>query len=272
MSDNCSISGAELIARLSGLGEMRVWSVIITIFGDAVVPRGGDISASALGAMTEPLGIRPEALRVALHRLVKDGWIARDRTGRKAFYTLSDIGKAEFLPATQRIYATGPALVGPWTLNVLPPIAENGHNDLAVEMAERGFQELVPNLYLGHAASDVPVASALTTELQPEQLPDWARSRLAPKELQDDYLSLFEAIKGTLAAKPDGSTAAACRVLLVHQWRRVLLRHADLPPELLPKDWLGEHCRSAFLNLHDTLSAAADPWLDEKVVTKGKVA
>lgn len=248
-----------MIKNLSQLGEMRVWSVIITIFGDVVVPRGGRVSASALAAISEPLGIKPEALRVALHRLVKDGWIIREKSGRNSFYVLSDRGRAEFLPATKRIYAAQPQKSGPWQIAILPPNPDRG---LIVELRQAGFARLTESVFLRESQSvSVPEKVVLVVCDQFENFPIWAKSVLAPDDLLQDYSKFENAISCELAGF-DPAHATAIRVLLIHQWRRLLLRHPDVPVELLPDTWRGVACRERVLSLHQKLSSSADPWLD----------
>ncbi|MFN3145743.1 MAG: hypothetical protein ACE368_11065 [Paracoccaceae bacterium] len=46
-----------LFAPFLALGPLRVWSVIITIFGDSVGPRGGTVPASALAEIGGRIGI-----------------------------------------------------------------------------------------------------------------------------------------------------------------------------------------------------------------------
>lgn len=254
----------DLIARLNQLGDLRVWSVIITVFGDAVMPRGGTVPASALSAITDRLSIKPEALRVALYRLAKDGWITRAKSGRNSFYALSDRGRAEFLPASRRIYADAPALSGPWRLLGLPPMPETIRARRESQLRAAGVLPLTATLYLAPAQTSPPPPDmiALTGELT--NLPDWARSALAPEALQRDYATLAKTLENG-AAPSDPLDAVALRTLLIHQWRRLLLRHADLPPQMMPKDWRGEVCRSHVLTLYKTLSPLADPWLDANI-------
>ncbi len=40
-----------LIDRLHGRERLRVWSIVITVYGDAVAPRGGTIGLGALQAL-----------------------------------------------------------------------------------------------------------------------------------------------------------------------------------------------------------------------------
>lgn len=259
------------IQILGALGDLRVWSVIITIFGDAVMPRGGKVSASVLATLTDRLGIRPEALRVALFRLGKDGWITRSKQGRNSYYTLTKRGRETFLPASRRIYAKAPVLEGPWHIAALGPGTETDRALIDERLTQAGYIRLTPLLFLGAAhvcpAQDTSGHHALVISGTLHQLPDWAREALAPETLQQDYVRLEAALLSLrkLPLPKDPETNAALRVLLVHQWRRMLLRHADLPTEVLPKSWRGEACRTLVLELYQNLSKPADQWLDRLI-------
>ncbi len=252
----------ELISRLGELGNPPVWSLVITVFGDSVMPRGGVVSAGALSSIFQRLSIRAEALRVALHRLAKDGWIVRERSGRNSHYALSENGRTKFLPASRRIYARAPSLSGPWRLVALrKPLRPE------TAMFEAGFLQLSPTLFLGPQQAGDPPAEADAAEGDLRLLPDWAREVLAPESLRLDYCRLhstlsehMDALRAAGAGEP--LDAVALRTLLIHQWRRLLLRHADVPAEIMPDGWRGEDCRSLVLALHDSLSKSADPWLD----------
>jgi len=200
---------------------MRVWSVLITIFGDAVVARGGSAPSVVLRSILDPLGIKPEAMRVALHRLVKDGWISREKAGRESHYRLSEKGVAEFLTATKRIYAKAPALKDPWKLVVLPQGADTQRADVASDLVAKGFVQLNSTTLLGHSDTPAAEAPALAVSGTIDRLPGWARTALAPEALESDYVDL-EAVLSRLANTrvDDPEDATALRILLVHQWRR----------------------------------------------------
>ena len=93
-----------LLDELHKSGRLRVWSIVISIFGDLVQPRGGRISMQELLALTENVGIEGNALRTAMSRLAKEEWVDRYKEGRNSFYTLSGYGKQTFLAASERIY------------------------------------------------------------------------------------------------------------------------------------------------------------------------
>ncbi len=269
MAETVLSSPETLLRPLAALAPMRVWSVIITIFGDAVLPRGGVVPASVLTELGERLEIKPEAIRVALHRLARDGWIERSKSGRNSFYGLSAGGMAKFLPASRRIYAEAPAMAAPWRLAVLPQAGDGERNALAAA----GYAQVTPGLFLGDTSAGAAPSDCLIFEGAPSSWPSWARDALAPPDLAADYAALepvLEPLAHMAHARLPGRNAAALRVLMVHQWRRLLLRHPDVPIALLPEGWRGEACRALVLQVHKALSRAADPWLDDVIGPRGR--
>ncbi|PKP85371.1 MAG: phenylacetic acid degradation protein [Alphaproteobacteria bacterium HGW-Alphaproteobacteria-2] len=256
-----------MIAALAELGEMRVWSLVITIFGDSVRPRGGVAPARALGAVAGRIGIQPGALRVALHRLAQDGWILRSRQGRLSYCRLSPRGEAEFGPAAARIYAPAPELSGPWRLAAAAPGPAAGRDAEAQAMARAGWIALGPGLWLGPAQAGAASADVALVEGRLVRLPGWARAQIVGPDLCAEYAALVRALGRVEAAfagaeLPDPLDAVALRTLMIHHWRRLLLRHPDLPADILPEGWQGETCRARVLALHRALSGPADRWLD----------
>ena len=208
------------ISALSDLGPMRVWSVIITIFGDLVRPRGGVVSAAALNAIGARLGIRPEAMRVALFRLVKDGWIERRKEGRNSFYVLTQNGSRKFLPATQRIYAHSPALRRAWTLVSFDSAPQA---DVTQKLEEDGFFAISSQIYLGSVGSGLEPDTALIMSGEVRIFPAWAKAKLGPGELAAEFRKLNHRLQqleqgwalarashqaSSLVAHPDGATRA----------------------------------------------------------------
>ncbi len=266
-------SPEDLIDTIRQLGSLRVWSVIITFFGDTVMPRGGVVSASVLATVCSCLGIKQEALRVALYRLAKDGWIDRQKEGRNSFYALSESGLENFLPASRRIYADGPELRGPWRLAILPVAEREDRAAHDRKLRSAGFIPLSNSLFLGAAQSGPAPDQSAVMEGTFREFPDWIRATLAPEPLQREYAALRHALAPAADVistfgplKPE--VAVALRTLIIHQWRRLLLRHPDLPPEMLPTGWQGETCRGLVLTLHQRISLNASPWLDEAVGPK----
>ncbi|WP_298560296.1 PaaX family transcriptional regulator [uncultured Aliiroseovarius sp.] len=228
----------DTLTHLRDSSDLRVWSVIVTLMGDLTVMGAPDADASgvsgqALGKVMSALGIRPEATRVALHRLRKDGWIESTRHGRRSVYHLTPDGLAQTKAVADRIY--GPARRAPdqWHLLVLPPQAEDdGSFDTLIA---EGFSELTPGVFLGTAAPQA-TPDALHLSDPNAELPSWVIATLAPLKLQMDSDQLRKTIdRLPLDALHDlpPLDRAALRLVLLHEWRRIALRLPDLPVEAI---------------------------------------
>ncbi len=213
------------IAALTDGDSLRVWSFIVTLFGDLAAEPGAALSGAVLAHLTGMVGIKPASVRVALHRLRKDGWIVSRRAGRASLYELSPTGRRETLGAGARIYDPhGPA-------------GDRWHLLLAANAAglPEGARSVMPGVALGLGpAPEAP--DCLVIEGRAGPAPGWLRDELMPPELRADYARLearLEAAAACLPAETDAAGRAVLRALVVHGWRRLLLRHADLPDDFL---------------------------------------
>src|SRR5271157_4390321 len=119
MARNAAAAARELLARFRRQRPLRGGSLIITIFGDCIMPRGGAVSLGSLIALGAPFGLNERLVRTATARLAQEGWLEGRRVGNPSEYRLSARGRERFAEATVRIYG-GPASEwsGRWTLVV----------------------------------------------------------------------------------------------------------------------------------------------------------
>ena len=268
----------RLIARLHERGRPRVWSLVITIFGDAVVPRGGRVALQTLQDIMGRLRIEAGALRTAMSRLAADHWVIRERDGRNSFYRLAEEGRHAFDLATRRIYAAGPpAWDGAWTVAIA---AQASDGDLPQKMEEAGFLRVEGRVYLrpgdisaaaagsGDAAAIAAgeLAGMLVIHGSSAEHPEAMRMLWPSEEVIAAYGAFIEAyrplrngLKRSGAFRP--LDAVAARTLLLHDWRRIVLRDPGLPPALLPKDWPGEEARSLARDIYGRLAGPSEAWL-----------
>src|SRR5271165_5154247 len=121
MARNASAACRELLARFRRQRPLRGGSLIITIFGDSIMPRGGAVSLGSLITLAAPFGLNERLVRTAAARLAQQGWLEGRRAGKRSEYHLSKTGRQRFAEATKRIYsAPDSAWAGRWTLIVLP--------------------------------------------------------------------------------------------------------------------------------------------------------
>src|SRR5260370_14553889 len=64
----------------------RTGSIVITVFGDAIVPRGGSVWLGTLLEFFRTIDIDSGVVRTAMSRLATDGWLERHKGGRKSFH------------------------------------------------------------------------------------------------------------------------------------------------------------------------------------------
>lgn len=262
----------HLIDQLHKDGRLRVWSMVITIFGDAIQPRGGRVSTARLQEILGRMRIEPGALRTALSRLAKEGWVNREREGRRSFYRLSSKGIAEFEPATRRIYApVTPDTGGDWILG----LTMDRGGRVKVESDVLASQGLVLGAggFLWQASQAPDLAwlrkrGILSVAGRLNDVPATFKLAIAPDETRSAYLKLMSDFSDLDATVLSPLDAFAARILLVHHWRRIVLRAPDLPAALQPKGWPAAKGRGFVARLYRDLAAVSEPWLD-KPVTDG---
>ncbi len=259
---------AELDALLRTLHaekSLKVWSLIMTFFGDAIVPRGGAVSARTLRTVMERLGAESGAVRTALSRLASDGWVERERRGRTSFYRLSAAGFAPFAAAAERIYAP-PAFCDPQPGVWLLAIA--GRRVPEDTLADKGGVALNTNCFIFAQPSDdvrehLQAAQWLTVEGELGTVPVWVKNMTGNADLASAYRRLqarFVGMSNDNNHEPLDAVAARC--LLVHEWRRLLLRTPHVHSALLPDDWPAGACGVFVAELYHSLTKAAEGWLD----------
>ncbi|PSM18042.1 phenylacetic acid degradation protein [Nitratireductor sp. StC3] len=274
-SDMCAGEALEgMIDTLHARGRLRVWSLIVTVFGDAIVPRGGRVALSVLQELMARLRIETGAVRTAMSRLAADCWLERERDGRNSYYRLADAGRHAFDFATRRIYAAGPpAWDGTWLVALAPGGAGNGvRAGREQAMAELGFAQagagsfVRPFADIPELTEDVPPGLLVVRGAALREAPDlaalWELDELAAayRALGDNLAPLAAALaRGAGLAPLD---AMAARVLVDHSWRRIVLRDPGLPAALLPADWPGEAARARVKAVYAALAGPSEAWLD----------
>jgi len=139
MTDKASTAAAELVARFRRQRPLRGGSLIVTIFGDSIMPRGGAVALGSLIALAAPFGLNERLVRTATARLAKDGWLEGHRAGKLSEYHLSRDGRERFAEATKRIYSEPDTeWSGRWTLVVLPPMRAAERKEIKEQLTWRG--------------------------------------------------------------------------------------------------------------------------------------
>ena len=84
----------------------RPTSLIFTLYGDVVhrLEPAGTLWLGSLVKLMAPFGLSEGAVRQAVSRVARQGWLAADRRGKRAFYKVTDRGRRRIEELSPRIY------------------------------------------------------------------------------------------------------------------------------------------------------------------------
>ena len=267
-----------LLRRFRAQRPLRGGSLLITVFGDAIAPRGGAVTLGSLIRLAAPFGLTERLVRTSVARLARDGWLEARRSGRRSEYRLTRRGARRFAEATRRIYAANPrGWDGRWTLLVLPPGGRRA--ELREELRWLGFGQLSPALF-AHPACGRRAARARLRGLEGARDAVLLESRRAGRPLDRRlaaagwnlralgrryrrFLAEFAPVEAGLAAggRIPGETAFLVRTLLIHQYRKIHLQDPLLPPALLPRGWVGAAAYRLCRRLYARVLSPAEEYL-----------
>jgi phenylacetic acid degradation operon negative regulatory protein len=251
----------------------RTWSIIISFFGDAIVPRGGAVWLGTLLGFFKGLDVAETVVRSAMSRLAAEDWLTRSRQGRNSYYHLAERGRETFAQAAQRIYHhRPPAWTGAFDAFLVEPAAREAVRE-ALDQA--GFGVPLPGVFVAPQGGIIPQAAANLPRLSlggtPEALRELAARAWKLDELGVAY-ARFCAVFGPLeAALAQGAQLSSlesimARVLLIHEYRRIVLRDPVLPPAILPAPWPGDEARRLCAALYRHLLSPSERWLDQHAI------
>ena len=269
----------------SGLVHAR--SALFDLYGDHLRARGSRAPVAALVRLLAPLGVHPPAVRTAVSRMVRQGWLEPVRIDGQPGYGLTARARRRLDDAAARIYRTdgGPGDrdepgADPaewdrhWHLGILREVPNARRREqLASQLSFLGWAPLSDGAWVG-LRNDAEVDQILGLEgiaadrfLAPidEDAVEFARRVWKLDELGAAYDAWLNEAKALAESAGDDVTdeqAFAVRSELVHEWRKFLFVDPGLPAELLPDDWAGTRA-AAFFDFHaNRLGHAAGRFVD----------
>ncbi len=253
---------------------VRASSLIITIYGDSIAPHGGSVWLGSFIKLAKPLGINDRLVRTSVFRLSKDSWLTSEHIGRRSYYGLTATGRRRFEHAYRRIYFQPKVRwEGDWqiVLTAGSKLTSAQRDDVRKELQWEGFG-LIANGVLAHPSANL---DPLIDILQSNEVQDsvvvlraknlgtiankptrdlvrecWNLGLISQdyKRFLDRFRPVLKALKG--ARELDPEQCFVVRTLLMHEFRRTLLRDPQLPDQLLPHDWSGNAARQLCQELY----------------------
>ena len=284
MPSDSSAAILELVARFRRQQPLRGGSLIVTIFGDSILPRGGAVALGSLIELAAPFGLKERLVRTAAARLAQEGWLEARRAGTLSEYRLSNTGRERFAEATHRIYSSPQTgWSGRWTVVVVPPMAAKRRKQVSAELLWRGFGALAANVF-AHPEIDSSSVTAqrhsvdslaglivfdadLTADDAPQRLIGlgWNLEDLGSRYLR--FVKRFERVREALQAQRfDAQQSFLVRTLLIHEYRRLHLRDPLLPAGLLPADWPGAQAAALCRTIYSRVFKKSEEYLTASAV------
>jgi phenylacetic acid degradation operon negative regulatory protein len=256
-------------------------SALFDLYGDHLGARGGRAPVAALVRLLAPLDIAAPAVRTAISRMVRQGWLEPVRMPSGRGYAPTERARARLDEAASRIYRTrDTAWDGSWDLLVVEPPAQRVARDrLRSGLSFLGYAPLSDSTWISPFASPgvdelLAAEHAGVVRLRAHDDDPIGRARRAwdVETLAKAYAG-WRGFADRLLADPDTELAGiaragederafAVRSVLVHEWRKFLFTDPGLPAELLPEDWVGHEAAALFAREAERLLPAASRFVD----------
>ncbi len=265
-------------------------SLLLTLYGDALAPREpAPLPMGTWIALANTLGLSARHVRTSVQRLSQGDWLQAQRVGRCSFYSSASMGQRRIAQGEQRIFSPDAATPEPgrWSFVVLgPQLRASTRCNLSRELVWCGFGEIAPGVFAQHGM-------APSVELQP---------LLDAHDAREHVWTLLNVAQGQEPVRPDARTlhpdghcaqrllrgwqafvqryrvlvdtplqrdalrAFALRTQLVHEYRRLLQNHPELP--FANDDTLlavRHQARRIFAQLYLALLAPSESFLDQHI-------
>ncbi len=272
----------RLRSATSSNGAPSARNLLVTVFGDALLPHGADtaVSVSSLATLLGPFGVSERLVRTSLTRLVNDGMLTTRAVGRRSFYGVAPASMPLFRRADARIYGSRrPDWDRSWTIVVIDGTEATTAKRarLRQRLTWAGLGVVAPNVMASPVVTAEEVALVVDQTggfrnvlVSRSQVVEGASTideeelarRCAPldqvAESYDAFVDEFGDVDRPMLDALDPEDAFKLRVLLIASYRRIVLVDPLLPESLLPEGWAGARARALAAFVYGGCAAAAE--------------
>ena len=275
---------SKLIAKRVAETGISGSSMVVTVFGDVVSQHGGWIWLGSLINALTPFGFSEGLVRTSVFRLVQQDWLKATKIGNRSYYCFTDTASGHYERAARRIYSAGHHEGdGSWTLVLPLYVPSDARDALSKSLEWQGYGRLTPGLF-AHASADQDSLRETIGELdlsgkvvvlqaKSEDLGSLAALKKAAHhkwnlgELQDQYSAYLDFYRPlTREFNPKNYTREESfwlRILMIHDYRRVLLRDPEFPPGMLPTGWLGYRAYELIKRVYKGLAGRSAAYIQD---------
>ncbi len=269
------------------MAALRSRSAILTLYGDYLRQRGGEISIASLIVLMGNFGVSGQAVRSAVSRMCQAGYLKVRRSRKGSYYSLTESGYELLNKGTERIFRrkSGP-WDGSWTIVTysVPEKMREIRDRLRLELGWLGYGALSEATWISPYDMTAEV-EALAQRLhardyiysfhvrhngftKPADIVarcwdlDKIHRRYAAfiNEYKPRYEKYLQCMTQGDAIEPNECFVE--RFNLIHEYRRLPYLDPDLPEALLPANWLRPQAAALFTEYHDLFAARANIYFD----------
>ncbi len=274
----------QILADFAERTPVRAGSIIISVFGDSISQHSNVVWLGSLIESLTPFGLNGRQIRTAVFRLVKEGWLLSDQSGRRSFYSLTEFGIRHYEKAARRIYAGKlEEWDGKWTVVIPAFVDSDKKEELKKELLWLGYGMIAPGV-LARPSADrqsldetllemditreviVMISStediASHSSMQELAYSSWKLDDISAR--YERFLKSFRPVNAAIKKGncPEPQQAFILRTLLIHEYRRILLSDADLPGELLPANWPGHAASDITASIYRAVHSEAMQYIE----------
>ncbi|SNT50205.1 transcriptional regulator, PaaX family [Bacillus sp. OK838] len=260
--------------------------MIFTIYGDYIRNYGSKIWIGSLIRLLKEFGHNEQGVRVAVSRMVKQGWIQSEKQGNKSYYFLTDRGVQRMDEAANRIYKMKPNdWDGKWRvlMYTIPEDKRQLRDDFRKELIWSGFGSFSSGCWISPNDLEKQIHRLIEKYDINEYVDFFISEYKGPKENQslvekswhlEEIENKYEEFIGkyskqfivhqSIISRGEMSDANCFveRTNLVHEYRKFLFIDPGLPKELLPSKWNGNHAALLFSQYYQVLAEPASRFFE----------
>lgn len=255
----------------------RSW--LFDLFGDYVEFRDRELWTGSIIALAAEFGLTERAIRSALLRQQRDGWIQVRRSGARSYYGLTDAGRKLIDTGRERIMR-GPDHDWDGCWGVLTYTIPEAHRELRdrlrTELGWLGFGGLGSGLFVSPRDRREELAELARRHGLDHEMTVFRAEHVWPADnralaarcwdlqgLNARYADFIQAFgRYRKVADLSDRDCLVVRFGLIDGYRRFPFLDPGLPHEMLPEDWLGFDAAALFRELHERLAPGANRYFD----------
>ncbi len=259
----------------------RPTSFIYTLFGDFVHRDGSarrDLWVGSLIVLMSEFGLSDAAIRQAVSRMSRQGWLAASRRRARSYYALTERGRARVEALSPRIYGPVVEWDGRWRMLTysVAEIKREGRDGLRKDLTVLGWAPLSASTWISPHDALAAARAAADANGVIENVDLFAGEYAGPQTDRDllekcwnlpaiaaQYKAFVAAYEPKLRAErlrgslPD-DRAFVERMWLVHDYRKFTYVDPGLPSTLLPAHWPGTAAAAVFREYYTLISTKAE--------------